>query len=156
MLTKFAASPQELMNLFSNDDTSDSSTTSSFQSISSNEPFTDIAVNDNSINDNGRAIMTEDGMEEGKEDMVIGNEVLKDAPKFSTLDVSLMQMNGQLEPNTPLNSRVGIPVETELFVGSIILILRPINPEDDPYYNEKIFSKKKRRVSILFLSESSF
>jgi len=67
-----------------------------------------------------------------------------DLPKFPSLAVSVMQQNGQMKPNLPLNSRVGVPVETDLFIGSIILILRPPNPEIDPFYNERIFSKKRR------------
>lgn len=46
-----------------------------------------------------------------------------------------------------INSRKGIPIETDLFVGKMVLILRPTNVDDDPYYNDKIFSKKRRRVS---------
>jgi hypothetical protein len=49
--------------------------------------------------------------------------------------------------NFPLNSKVPVPIESDLFVGHMLMIVRPLQPEvDDPYWNERIFSKRKRRV----------
>lgn len=47
----------------------------------------------------------------------------------------------------PPNSRRPIPFETDIFQGSIILLLRPKPPERDGVYEERIFGRKKRNVS---------
>ncbi len=64
---------------------------------------------------------------------------------FPTLRTLVLSRDGQYIP-FPLNSQTPIPIETDLFVGRLLLVMRPINPHDDPYWNERIFSKKKRRV----------
>lgn len=66
---------------------------------------------------------------------------------FPSLRTQVLSTDGRYLP-FKLNSQTPIPVETELFVGQLLLIIRPPkNPqEDDPYWNERIFSKKKRRV----------
>eukprot|EP00548_Thalassiothrix_antarctica_P001563 CAMPEP_0194131086 /NCGR_PEP_ID=MMETSP0152-20130528/1924_1 /TAXON_ID=1049557 /ORGANISM="Thalassiothrix antarctica, Strain L6-D1" /LENGTH=803 /DNA_ID=CAMNT_0038825747 /DNA_START=50 /DNA_END=2458 /DNA_ORIENTATION=- len=63
-------------------------------------------------------------------------------PKFKTLRVSLDDGISSY----PLNSHVAVPFENDLFCGEILILCRPMNPEvDDPYWNKKIFSKKRRR-----------
>jgi hypothetical protein len=70
-------------------------------------------------------------------------------PEIPSLQLKLLNQGGQQpSSNFPLNSRIPIPVETDLFKGNIICVVRPSNPEDDPYWNERIFSKKKRRLVI--------
>jgi len=69
-------------------------------------------------------------------------------PKFPSLSVSILQQNDQMTSDFPLNSPVGIPFETDLFTGEAVFITRPIDPKTDPYYYERIFSKKKRRVIL--------
>ena len=66
---------------------------------------------------------------------------------FPSLRTQVLANDGKYAP-FKLNSQVPIPVETELFSGKFLLIMRPPkNPQDDdPYWNERIFSKKKRRV----------
>lgn len=64
---------------------------------------------------------------------------------FPTLDVRVLSREQKFESFT-LNSQSAVPIETECFVGKLVLVMRPTNPEDDPYWNERIFSKKKRRV----------
>jgi len=66
---------------------------------------------------------------------------------FPSLRTQVLSNDGNYIP-FKLNSQIPIPVETELFAGKLLLIMRPPkNPqEDDPYWNERIFSKKKRRV----------
>jgi hypothetical protein len=64
---------------------------------------------------------------------------------FPSLRVQISERGGCFE-NFPLNSLEPVQVETDLFVGKLLLIMRPINPKVDPFWNEKIFSKKKRRV----------
>lgn len=75
--------------------------------------------------------------------------------KFPSLKVKLLgQMNGKSaaccdHSDFPLNSRTPVDIETELFKGKVLVILRPPNPEvDDPYWNERIFAKKKRRMIV--------
>ena len=67
---------------------------------------------------------------------------LSKPPDFTTLSVK--SMDGK---SIQINSREGVPIENEFFEGRIMLILRPPNPTDDPYYYQKLFSKKKRVVS---------
>lgn len=66
---------------------------------------------------------------------------------FPCLSVKVLKSSkDQHFSNFPLNARGAVPVETELFVGRLLLVMRPDNPLDDPHWNEKIFSTKKRRV----------
>ena len=71
-------------------------------------------------------------------------------PYFPTLDFRLLQKGGHLEPNFPLNTRTGVPFETDLFQGKVLFILRPAGDpaQEDPYWNEKIFRDKQRRVIV--------
>ncbi|KAG7360558.1 DUF547 domain containing protein [Nitzschia inconspicua] len=67
---------------------------------------------------------------------------------FPTLRTRVLSMDGNFTPFA-LNSQTPIPVETELFVGQLLLLIRPKDPpQDDPFWHERLFSKKKRRVSI--------
>jgi hypothetical protein len=66
---------------------------------------------------------------------------------FPSLRVETLAKEG-LYRGFPLNTEQPVPVETDLFKGSILLTMRPTNPEDDPYWNDKIFSRKKRRVVL--------
>lgn len=70
-------------------------------------------------------------------------------PKFPTLDVKLLGINNQYE-NFTLNSQIPVDIETNLFIGKMNMILRPMNDPatEDPYWYERIFSKKKRRIVI--------
>lgn len=63
-------------------------------------------------------------------------------PKFPTLQVTLN------DTKFPLNAPVPVPFENELFQGKVLLLLRPIDPpKDDPYWNDRVWAKRKRRVS---------
>jgi hypothetical protein len=66
--------------------------------------------------------------------------------KIPSLHVELLEKVGKWRSNVPLNSQIPIPVETDLFQGHMLLLIRPPNPEDDPYWNNKIFSRMKRRI----------
>lgn len=66
---------------------------------------------------------------------------------FPSLRVETLAKKGRYR-GFPLNTEQPVPIETDLFKGSILLTMRPANPEDDPYWNDKIFSKKKRRVVL--------
>ena len=75
---------------------------------------------------------------------------LVDAPpyKFPSLDMSVLS-DTDIIPGFTINSRRGVPIESDLFVGKVLLMMRPPNSaEDDPYYHEQVFSKKKRRFEI--------
>jgi hypothetical protein len=64
---------------------------------------------------------------------------------FPSLDVKYLSTGDQFVP-FQVNSQLEIPVETDLLVGKMVFLIRPTNPKDDPYWNERIFSKKKRRL----------
>ena len=66
---------------------------------------------------------------------------------FPSIHVETLAKEGRYR-GFPLNTEQPVPVETDLFKGSILLTMVPANPEDDPYWNDKIFSKKKRRVIL--------
>jgi hypothetical protein len=66
---------------------------------------------------------------------------------FPSIRVETLAKEGRYR-GFPLNTEQPVPVETDLFKGSILLTMKPANPEDDPYWNNKIFSKKKRRVVL--------
>ena len=73
--------------------------------------------------------------------------VLQDAlppPKFPTLVAETL--DGQ---SIEINSRQGIPLENDFFVGKFLVVVRPPNPADDPHYNKQIFCKKKRSVCFV-------
>ena len=69
-----------------------------------------------------------------------------DAPNFPSLSVKLMQQQGTWDTNFALNTREAYPFETDLFKGRILMLVRPPNLEDDPYWSDRIFRHKKRRV----------
>jgi len=64
-----------------------------------------------------------------------------------TIQPKVLSFDGTYQ-SFPLNSQDSFPVETELFSGRLLFIIRPSGDpaKIDPYWNEKIFSKKKRRV----------
>lgn len=64
-----------------------------------------------------------------------------------SLATNVLSFDGNYQPLS-LNSQIPIPVETELFKGQILLLLKPAEDpaKTDPYWNDKIFSKKKRRI----------
>ena len=80
---------------------------------------------------------------------VNGDSLPEKLPSFATLDFRLLQENGRFQPNFPLNSRAGVPFETDLFQGHVLVLLRPEKPEQqDPYWNEKIWKHKQRRIIV--------
>jgi len=101
---------------------------------------------------NSQAIDSNETIEGEKEmaqpELVSESRMGPPLPAFPTLNVKLLGENGSYQPNFPLNSQHAVDVETELFKGKILIILRPPRPEDDPYWNERIFSKRKRRIII--------
>ena len=67
-----------------------------------------------------------------------------------SLAISLLGNNNKMISGIPANSPIPIPIDTELFVGRALLVMRPLDPSQDPYWNERIFSTKKRRVGERF------
>lgn len=68
-------------------------------------------------------------------------------PKIPTLEATLLNLDGATT-SFRLNTRTPVPFETELFRGELLFIVRPTIPTDDPYWNERIFSIKKRRLVV--------
>lgn len=65
--------------------------------------------------------------------------------KFPSLAVSVLEKNDTITTGFPINSQDPVPVETDLFKGKMLMLLKPVRAEDDPYWTERLFSKKKRR-----------
>lgn len=65
--------------------------------------------------------------------------------KFPTLVVNVLEKNGDITTGFPINSQESVPIETDLFKGRMLMLLKPLRPQDDPYWDERLFSKKKRR-----------
>ena len=65
--------------------------------------------------------------------------------KFPSLAVSVLEKNDKITTGFPINSQEPIPVETDLFKGRMLMLVKPVHAEDDPYWTERLFSKKKRR-----------
>lgn len=90
-------------------------------------------------NNDSTAPPSKDNSSNGK--AIMQEESAHKLPKFPTLDVTL---DGAA---FPLNAPVPVPIDNDLFQGRILLLVRPPNPaQDDPYWDERIFSKRKRRV----------
>lgn len=47
-----------------------------------------------------------------------------------------------------LNQQAPVPFENDFFVGKMLMVCKPTKAESDPYWNEKVFSKFKRRLII--------
>lgn len=70
-------------------------------------------------------------------------------PKFQSLQAALLDSDGNQHPTFAFNAREPVDFDTELFKGKFLCVLRPDNPSiDDPYWNERIFAHKKRRLVI--------
>jgi Protein of unknown function (DUF1769)/Protein of unknown function, DUF547 len=121
-----------------------------------------VFANSNDVQPDGRATAIDNNKSFilDTEDVLKGDESpLQDAvskskgiaielPKFPSLAVKLLEKDGRRRP-FPLNSREPVDFETDLFKGKMIVIVRPQNPEtDDPYWNERLFSSRKRRLVI--------
>ncbi|GKY98391.1 hypothetical protein MPSEU_000796600 [Mayamaea pseudoterrestris] len=69
-------------------------------------------------------------------------------PRFRTLQAACVGMGGNMH-NFSLNAREAASFETDLFKGKIICVLRPENPSsDDPFWHERVFAHKRRRLII--------
>ena len=64
-----------------------------------------------------------------------------------TIEPMILSFRGNYRP-VPLNSHIPFPIETELFTGRLLVIIRPSGDPAtiDKFWNDRIFSKKKRRV----------
>ena len=71
-----------------------------------------------------------------------------DAPDINVLSTKIMQGQGTWDSNFAINAKEPYPFETELFQGELLLLVRPPKLEDDPYWSDRIFSKKKRRLVL--------
>jgi hypothetical protein len=75
------------------------------------------------------------------------NHIRRNNTLIPTIQPKVLSFDGKYQ-TLPLNSQTSFPIETELFTGRLLLIIRPSDDpaKIDPYWNERIFSKKKRRV----------
>jgi Protein of unknown function (DUF1769) len=65
----------------------------------------------------------------------------KPKARFPSLQAQLLQNSGDGRfklLNFQLNSNEPIPVENDLFVGHVMLVLRPLESQDDPDYAERV------------------
>ena len=68
-------------------------------------------------------------------------------PVFPTLEASILDADGTYRP-LPINSRDPVPIDTPLFKGHVLLLVRPETEADDPYYSEQVFRGKRRRFEV--------
>jgi hypothetical protein len=109
----------------------------------------DVELNpENAQEEAPEAEVEEETPEVEEEETPEAEEKSSTVPQFPSLQVGLLGEKGVFQPDFTLNSMTPIDIETELFQGRILIIVRPPNPEDDPYWNERIFSKRKRRLVI--------
>eukprot|EP00980_Cylindrotheca_fusiformis_P008165 scaffold1729_cov117-Cylindrotheca_fusiformis.AAC.3 len=86
--------------------------------------------------------------EQQETENIVQNLPFAERNLIPSLESKYLSRGGQLVP-FQLNCQSEVPVETDLFVGKMMFLVRPTEPKDDPYWNERIFSKKKRRFIIL-------
>jgi hypothetical protein len=94
----------------------------------------------------------------------------KPKARFPSLQAQLLQNSSDRSKwNFQLNSNEPIPVENDLFVGHVMLVLRPLESRDDPDYAERVeepdvtmlqfqiqgrFKRKLRRDQLLVGAET--
>jgi len=66
----------------------------------------------------------------------------------STMLVQDRSSGEQEEVPLSLNTQSPIPFETDLFQGEVLFLVKPSKPEEDPYWHDRMFSKKKRRIFV--------
>mmetsp|Transcript_21010 Transcript_21010/g.34730 ORF Transcript_21010/g.34730 Transcript_21010/m.34730 type:complete len:1120 (+) Transcript_21010:118-3477(+) len=67
---------------------------------------------------------------------------------FPTLGLSLQRKHGFMQQDVPINARLPISFETDLFAGQMSILIRPQHPEDDPYHYDQVFSQTKVRFVL--------
>ena len=72
-------------------------------------------------------------------------------PSFPTLKFSSLHLNGKYKHDFVPNARTSIPIETELFVGHMVFLMRSTDvtghlAEVDEVYNQDFFDDKNRRL----------
>jgi len=76
---------------------------------------------------------------------------------FPTLSIDVFLNNDNNDTNNKLkgyaNSSKGIPIDTDIFIGTMLILIRPNTPpinEDHPNYYTNFFKNRKRRFEIQF------
>ena len=69
------------------------------------------------------------------------------ASAFPTLEASILGLDGTYSP-LQINSRHPVPIDTPLFEGHVLLLVRPETEAEDPYYMEHVFKGKRRRFEV--------
>ena len=77
----------------------------------------------------------------------------REPPSFPTLKISSLHLNGKYKHDLVPNARTLIPIETELFVGHLVFLMRSTDvtgqlAEVDAIYNESFFDHKNRRLVV--------
>ena len=68
-------------------------------------------------------------------------------PPFPTLEVSTLGTDGTYR-RLQINSRTPVPIETPLFSGCLLLLVRPETEAADPFYSANVFKGKRRRFEV--------
>jgi hypothetical protein len=63
--------------------------------------------------------------------------------KFPSLAAQIVNDDNKSTQYFQINSSSGFPIENDLFVGKIILVLRPLTPEDDPHFKDRVMDARK-------------
>jgi hypothetical protein len=63
--------------------------------------------------------------------------------KFPSLAAQIVNDDNKSARHFQINSSSGFPIENDLFVGNVILVLRPLTPEDDPNFEDRVMDAQK-------------
>jgi hypothetical protein len=70
------------------------------------------------------------------------------AAKFPSLAAQIVNDDNKSAQYFPINSSSSFPIENDLFVGNIKLVLRPLTPEDDPHFKDRVLDAQKTTFEI--------
>lgn len=79
-------------------------------------------------------------------------EFIPPVPTFPSLKFNSLHLNGKYKQDFFANARIPIPVETELFVGQMVFLLRDSQSTDkDSFWKDRIFDDNNKRRLVLQL-----
>ena len=94
----------------------------------------------------GASLETEDHHQEQKQ---------QQRSKFPTLQAQLLHSDNT-KSEFWINSNDPIPVENEVFVGHVLLLVRPLCPQHDPDYEHRIRSMQEPETTFVFQLQGKF
>mmetsp|Transcript_29772 Transcript_29772/g.74424 ORF Transcript_29772/g.74424 Transcript_29772/m.74424 type:complete len:1484 (-) Transcript_29772:260-4711(-) len=69
--------------------------------------------------------------------------------RFPMLQVLQVEpVGGGIRGTFELNAREPVRIEGEEFVGSALILIKPPKPSDDPYYSERLFDGRERKLEL--------